>query len=337
MTITDIARASGYSVSTVSRVLNDHPDVSAEARQKIRALVEENGFVPNANARQLKVESNKSIAIIVKGAFNTFFAGILEQMQARISEWGYVVEVQYIDEDADEVAVSVQLQREHKPLGIIYLGGVVQDFEHHFSELGLPAVLSTTVSRELDFPTLSQVGVDDAAAGADACRLLVRRGHRLIGVIGGNTQNSYISRMRYEGFCGAYAETVHAPHPETLYRQSNFSMAGGYHAMQKLLAAEPGLSAVFCMSDLIAVGAMRAVHDAGLRVPQDISVVGFDGVDICRFTTPSLCSIRQPQRGIADSSVELLLDQIERHAPARTLLLETELLAGESVGPAPQP
>lgn len=334
MTITDIARESGYAVSTVSRALNNHPDVSEQARQKIREIVERSGFVPNSNARQLKVSQNKSIAIIVKGAFNTFFAGILEQMQERISSRGYFVEVHYIDENANEVAVSLQIQREHKPCGIIYLGGSVENYEHHFAELELPCVLSTTVCTQLTFPGLSQVGVDDFYAGATAANHLLKNGHRRIGVIGGDPAKSYIARMRYQGFCSVY-EKAFGPHPAQMYRIGSFQMESGYTEMRKLLAAEPEITAVFCMSDLIAVGAMRAVREAGLLVPQNVSVIGFDGLDIGRFTVPSLCSIRQPQRGIADSSVDLLLDQIERGTPAQRLLLDSALVDGESVGPAP--
>ena len=110
-------RESGYAVSTVSRALNDHPDVSREAKEKIKAIVAAHKFVPNSNARQLKVQQNRSIIIVVKGAFNMFFAAILERMQSLISCSGYSAEVHYLDEDADEVLVGEQLQRERKPLG----------------------------------------------------------------------------------------------------------------------------------------------------------------------------------------------------------------------------
>ena len=112
LTIKDIARESGYAVSTVSRALNDHPDVSREAKEKIKAIVAAHKFVPNSNARQLKVQQNRSIIIVVKGAFNMFFAAILERMQSLISCSGYSAEVHYLDEDADEVLVGEQLQRE---------------------------------------------------------------------------------------------------------------------------------------------------------------------------------------------------------------------------------
>ena len=155
MTIKDIARESGYAVSTVSRALNDHPDVSREAKEKIKAIVAAHKFVPNSNARQLKVQQNRSIIIVVKGAFNMFFAAILERMQSLISCSGYSAEVHYLDEDADEVLVGEQLQRERKPLGFIFLGGNTCSFEARFSAIAVPSVLATTLADHLNFGNLS--------------------------------------------------------------------------------------------------------------------------------------------------------------------------------------
>lgn len=330
MTIKDIARESGYGVATVSRALNDHPDVSKETKEKIKAIVERYGFVPNSNARQLKVQQRKSVIIVVKGAFNLFFADILERMQVHIASEGYSAEVHYIDECANEVAVAAQLCRELKPQGVIFLGGNVAIYKRHFGEIELPCVLATTVSQELSFANLSMVGIDDCAAGAQACRYLLSSGHSAIGVIGGDRAQSYISARRYEGFCSAYGADgdVHDP---SYYCTASFSLESGYTAMKKLLARHPDISAVFCMSDLLAIGAMRAVCDAGLRVPQDVSVMGFDGIELGAYCTPRLASLRQPQKQIADRSVEQLLAQIEKGAPASTSVLEASLVEGESV------
>ena len=318
MTIKDIARESGYAVSTVSRALNDHPDVSREAKEKIKAIVAAHKFVPNSNARQLKVQQNRSIIIVVKGAFNMFFAAILERMQSLISCSGYSAEVHYLDEDADEVLVGEQLQRERKPLGFIFLGGNTCSFEARFSAIAVPSVLATTLADHLNFGNLSSVGIDDTAAGRRAARFLLSRGHRRIAVIGGNRAVSSISD---EGLS----------HDEALYQKANYNLGSGYRAMNKLLARDAGFTAVFCMSDIMAVGAMRALTDAGLRVPQDISVLGFDGIELGQYAVPRLATVSQPQQEIADQSVALLLGQIEKAAPPQTRVVSTGLLEGESV------
>mgnify|MGYP002422204928 FL=1 len=219
LTIKDIARESGYAVSTVSRALNDHPDVSREAKEKIKAIVAAHKFVPNSNARQLKVQQNRSIIIVVKGAFNMFFAAILERMQSLISCSGYSAEVHYLDEDADEVLVGEQLQRERKPLGFIFLGGNTCSFEARFSAIAVPSVLATTLADHLNFGNLSSVGIDDTAAGRRAARFLLSRGHRRIAVIGGNRAVSSISDQRYQGFLQGFADEG-LSHDEALYQKA---------------------------------------------------------------------------------------------------------------------
>ena len=129
MTIKDIARESGYAVSTVSRALNNHPDVSTQTKEKINAIVAAHQFVPNSNARQLKQQNSKSIAIIVKGSLNAFFAGIIEQMENWIAQTEYGVQVHYVEEDADELLAAEHLCRELKPLGILFLGGNIATFQ----------------------------------------------------------------------------------------------------------------------------------------------------------------------------------------------------------------
>lgn len=328
MTIKDIARESGYAVSTVSRALNNHPDVSEQAKARIGEIVAAHSFVPNNNARQLKQQQSTNVAIIVKGSFNMFFASILVQMQSLISGAGYSAVAHYIDEDEDEVFTAEQLCREKKPLGVVFLGGNVEAFETRFRGISVPCVLATTLARGVK--NLSSVGIDDVAAGRQATDYLFSKGHKSIGVIGGDTSRSSISALRREG-----CEKSFSAHGQQLsgnwYQTANFRYPSAYRAMQRLLESCQGLSAVFCMSDIMAVGAMRAIVDAGLRVPQDISVVGFDGLELSQFCTPRLTTVRQPQEEIANTSVRLLLDSIERGSACREETLGIKLLEGESV------
>ena len=170
---------------------------------------------------------------------------------------GYSAEVHYLDEDADEVLVGEQLQRERKPLGFIFLGGNTCSFEARFSAIAVPSVLATTLADHLNFGNLSSVGIDDTAAGRRAARFLLSRGHRRIAVIGGNRAVSSISDQRYQGFLQGFADEG-LSHDEALYQKANYNLGSGYRAMNKLLARDAGFTAVFCMSDIMAVGAMRA-------------------------------------------------------------------------------
>lgn len=330
MTIKDIARESGYAVSTVSRALNNHPDVSEEAKEKIAAIVAAHSFVPNNNARQLKQQQSTNIAIIVKGSFNMFFASIVEPMQNSISAAGYNAVVHYIDESADEVVMAEQLCREHKPLGIIFLGGNIVAFRHGFAKIAVPCVLATTLAGDLGFENLSSVGVDDTAAGRLAVDYLFEKGHTNIGIIGGDLDAACISGLRYEG-CKISFTAHNQTLSEDMRQRANFSYNSAYNAMNRLLAHCKNLTAVFCMSDIMAIGAMRAIRDAGRRVPEDISVIGFDGIEIGRYYSPKLTTIMQPQMEIASTSVELLISHIEKNTSAKQVIVGCKLVEGESV------
>ncbi len=332
MTIKDIAKKSGYAISTVSRALNDHPDVSSETKQRINEIIEQTGFVPNSNARHLKVRQSQNILILVKGASNLFFADILERMQSGFAEAGFSTQVHYLDEDDDEVMACARLQRENKPLGFLFLGGNIDIFREKFSSINAPSVLATTLCDDFMFDNLSSVGIDDMAEGETACNYLAKKGHQNIAVIGGKLELSYISAQRYQGFCKAYQQNFSKQHDKNLYKKCNFSMEDGYRSMKNLLEQNSGFTSVFCMSDVIAIGAIRAIKDSGLSVPNDISVIGFDGIELASYCEPRLTTIRQPGKQIAEYSVKYLIKAIEKQQGSKAkTVLKCELVEGESV------
>ena len=160
MTIKDIARLSGYGLGTVSRVLNNHPDVSKKARERILAVVHEQGFEPNANAKYLKTQAQSSVAVLVKGSQNFLFAGILERVQDLFRNNGEEIYVAYLDEEADEVQYAVQLVKLRRPKGIIFLGGDLDCFRREFHPITVPCVLLTNDAHALGFENLSSFSTD---------------------------------------------------------------------------------------------------------------------------------------------------------------------------------
>lgn len=149
VTIKDIARESGYSVSTVSRVLNNRNDVSPDARKKIEEVVAKFNFVPNNNAKHLKQNNSKAIGVLVKGISNMLFASVVEEIQRMIEKTEYTLVVSYLDEDADEVEQAILLCRERKPLGLLFLGGNPEYFHREFSGVDVPCVLVTNRANEM--------------------------------------------------------------------------------------------------------------------------------------------------------------------------------------------
>ena len=199
MTIVDIAKEAGYSVSTVSRVLNGRRDVSEEARDRIMRIVEAYQFVPNNNAKHLKQTVSQSILILVKGTSNMLFTNIIEVIQDTIEGSDYSLRVHYLDEDADEVKEAVRMCREHKPMGILFLGGNIQYFHEEFELVNVPCVLVTDRADKLGFRNLASVSTDDMAAAEMAVDYLFDHGHRDIAVIGGDMALSSPSKYRKAG------------------------------------------------------------------------------------------------------------------------------------------
>ncbi len=329
MTIKDIARISGCSVSTISRVINDRPDVRPETKERVLEVMREAGFVPNTTARQLELQQSRSLVFVVKGTRNIFFSDFLVHLQRAATLNGYNGNVYYLDATANEIDAAEKILREIKPKGMIFLGGSVANFQKGFANISVPSVLTTLVSDKLDFPNLSMVGVDDRAAAYQAVSYLIQQGHRKIAVLGGPA-TSYPSMMRRQGAQQAM-EDAGIVFNDKLYGLSNYDFESAYHAKNSLLARRAEFTALFAMSDVIAFGAIRALVSAGLRVPEDVSVIGFDGITMSRYCVPVMTTIVQPSEQIALQSIELLVRQIEHGSSAQTVTLQPELQQGESV------
>jgi len=330
MTIKDLARETGYSLGTVSRVLNGHPNVSDKARKAIMAVVEAKGFELNSNAKNLKQSQGNCILVVVKGRGNELFARMVEQYQEIFSRTPYPLIIDYIDELDSEVHRASVLCREKKPLGVLFLGGSHQNFREEFSKIGVPSVLVTGNARELDFDNLSSVATDDQNGAACAVDYLIKSGHWDILILGGHRERSDTSFQRYEGCLQAY-ERNGLTFPEQAYYTCRFSFQSGYETMKRALESGVSCSAVFAMADVIAIGAIRAIREYGLRVPEDISVVGYDGLDIGDFLLPRLTTVTQPTQVLTQRSANLLLAQVEKRTRPVYVTVPFTLSCKESV------
>ena len=316
MTIKDLAAQTGYSVGTISRVLNNQPNVSQKAREVILQAVADSGFQLNANAKQLKQQHGNCVLVVVKGTNNELFSELVEAIQSHFSRLKYPLIVDYLDEDMNEVARGAHLCAEKKPLGILFLGGNQQNFRSDFGRIDVPCILVTNSAAELDFPNLSSVSSDDFQASLEAMDTLIRLGHRDIAIVGGDWTSSDTSRLRYGG-CLRALRSHGISFDESLdYVGGRFSYQDGYDGTRKLLDSGRHFTALFAVADVVAIGAIRALWDSGLRVPEDVSVMGYDGLPLGSFLVPQLTTVSQPVRIMAQRSVEILMDCIENGAPA---------------------
>ena len=330
MTIKDLAKETGYSLGTVSRVLNNHPNVSEKARETIMEAVNRHGFILNTSAKNLKIQQSETIALVVKGTSNGLFASMLEQIESLFKGTKYTLVTEFLDEEDNEVLRARQICLDRKVLGIMFLGGNYRNFAEDFDKITVPSVLVTNDGKDLKFDNLSSVTTDDCAAACCIVDYLLENGHKQVALIGG-TVGSDTSCLRRDGWRLAHQkrgidEADMAPHIPGRY-----SFKSGYYAMTQLLDRGVKPTAVFAMADVMAIGAISAITDRGLRVPEDISVVGFDGIEIGEYFCPKITTIEQNVVELAGRSVQMLVECIEQGAAARHETVSFSLNRRQSV------
>ena len=332
MTIKDIARACGVGVSTVSRVLNNRPDVSDEVRRKVLAEVERQGYIPNNSARDLVKTQSDAIGVVARGIGNPFFSDLLKTISREIDRSGFTMVLRQIGSNEDEVKAGAILEREKKLRGLIFLGG---RFDYTSAELALIGVPYVCCSYNNRFGTLNAedyayVSIDDYQTAYQAVTELIERGHRHIAALLPSCSDRSISQLRYKGYRAALADHDIAEDSNLVEETGSFDMSAAYTAMLDLLERSRDFTAVFTVSDMMAMAAMKALTDHGLHVPEDCSVIAIDGLTMSEYTIPTLTTMVQPAEKMGRESVGILLEMIEGAIP-RHLQLEAKLREGGSI------
>lgn len=331
MTIKDIAKLSGYGIGTVSRVINNQTGVSEKAKERILEVIKESNYEPNENARFLKMRNGSMIGIIIKGNNNMLFADIIEKIQMNLSSLQEDSMVEYIDEDGDEIECALRLIRDRNLKGILFLGADVSLFDNRVDNIDIPAVILTTNGSMVDNNKISSISVDDEQAAYDMMCYIIKNGHKKIGVIGGTLAEKRLSFSRYKGCKKGLQDNGISFDSKKMYKSCRYSMEDGYETAKKFIEENTDISAIFALSDTIAVGVIRAINDSGLRVPEDISVAGFDGIIITKYINPRITTICQNTDMIAKRGVELLLKHIHYDIPAEHESASYTLIEAESI------
>ena len=331
LTIKDIARLANVSVTTVSRVLNHRPDVNPVTREKVEKIIAEHNFVGNQNARGLK-QISEVIGLIIRGRSNPFLNALAESILEHAASLPDYFVTEYIDEQADEFETAYRMTRQNKVKGMIFVGSLLDSRVQVIRHLEIPVVFTTVNAKAASMPNASSVAVDDRSMGRLVGDQLLSAGHREIAVFGSNPIAGDSLAMRFQGFCDAFTDRGLTFRSEN-YRECRFSLDAGYTAAHEYFTNHPDTTALFAMSDAVAIGAMRALYDLGKSVPGDVSVVGFDGIDLSRFTVPRLTTVEQPVDEIARRSVNMLLDMMEKGAAPRHILVNAVYRSRDSVAP----
>ena len=336
VTIKDIARICGVGVSTVSRAMNNHPDINQETKDMIMQAIEQNNYVPNNSARNLKRTDAKAIAVLVKGISNPLFNRMIKVIEQITQKEKYELVLQHVDDNQDEVTVAIELEKEKRLRGIVFLGGYFSHSEEKLKQISIPFVLSTIKLEEEDGrQEYASISVDDIKESERIVEYLLQNGHRKIAVIGSRKDDESIGWLRLQGYRRAL-ERYHVAVDEELicYVPGNlaaYSMEAGYEMTDQLLKKGKAFTALFAMSDSMAVGACKAILDHGCSIPDQYSVVGFDGMDVAQYYNPSITTIRQPVEEMAEAMIRMLLELIRKKNKSRHLVFEGQLIEGQSV------
>lgn len=335
ITIKDIARLSGVGVSTVSRAINNHPDINEETKTKIMEIIQEYNYVPNNSARNLKRSESKTIAVLIKGISNPFFSRMLTILEEEIQKKKYSFILQQVREQEDEIDVAIELVKEKRLKGIVFLGGFFTHSKEKLKQLNIPFVLSTIgLPEKFQDAGYSTVSVDDIKESYKIVDYLCSVGHQKIAIIAACADDESIGKLRLNGYEKAL-EKHHIPLDNELVCRmkpdiESYSMESGYAVTKELLESGKDFTALYAISDSVAIGACKAIFDAGRRVPEDYSVAGFAGLDIAYYYQPSITTIRQPVEEMARESIQILFDIICKKASEKNIIFPAELVVRQS-------
>jgi LacI family transcriptional regulator len=330
-TLNDVARLAGVSTMTVSRVINDSGYISPETRARVNLAIAELGYMPNVLARQLRSRRTKTLALVLTDITNPFFTTIARGVEDAARAQGYAVMFCNTDESEAEETEYVRVLIQRRVDGVLLVPATESSESLQLlRENGLPLVV---LDRRLLSGDADEVRTDSEAGAYLAVRHLIELGHRRIVVLTGRATVSSASD-RAAGYRRALVEEGLAPNERDILF-GEFTEASGYEMTRQILADEPRPTAVFAANNFIAFGALRALGEAGLRIPDDMSIAVFDDLPPGWVFDPFLTVVSQPAYEIGRQAAELMLERLAGNAPAghRTIVLPTELVIRRSTAP----
>jgi len=340
LNLEDIARKAGVSRSTVSRVINNETYVSPRTRERVMAVVEKEGFAPNPAARSLVTRRTRIIGVVIPTSIqvmfedSAYFPALLQGVVDVTNARDYATLLWWGSSEADEQTLYSRIMQQNQLMDGLILASIRTN-DSLITRLMRMKVPFVTVERPTQFESkISYVTVDNVQAATHAVKYLVKLGRRRIATITGSLNNpdGYDRLIGYRQAlreAGLYLD-------ETMEIDGEFRYQTAYTVMKELLPKQP--DAIFAGSDMMALGAMKAIQEAGLRVPEDIAVIGFDDVPLAAQSDPALTTVNLPVHERGYVAAAMLLDMIEgKNTEVRQVLLPTELIVRESCGTHLQP
>jgi LacI family transcriptional regulator len=333
ITINQVAQDAGVSIQTVSRVINNRYDVSAETRQRVQEAIDRLGYKPNEIARGLASKRSRTLGLVTYDFNDFFFTQVVTGAEEEAHKYNYFFMLGSTSCSGSDMPKYLRLLNERHVDGVLFAREGSPEEQEQIERLakeGTPIVIVGYHDQEKAF---NAVDINNFDGGMKATDSLLEHGHRRIACITGPmiTQSAL---DRLAGYRSAL-ERAGIPYDPTLVVEGSYGTAShgaGYHAMKKLLAANSNFTAAFVQNDRMAVGAISALREAGYEIPRDFSIVGYDDTPDAEFSSPSLTTIRQPEVEIGVQAVRLLMRAIENpELPPEQIILDTRLIWRESV------
>lgn len=328
-TIKDVARLAGVSTATVSRALKQPEKVSAETRERVTRAVEEVNYTPNALARSLRTRETKTVILVVRDIANPFYLEIFGGVERQAHDLGYSVLMGNTRDDPERERLYVEMVHARHADGLILMTGKLPPDLIEQAHRLPPMVVALEYLKDAGLPTIK---VDNVQAARRAVEHLISLGHRRIAHISGPVPE-ILSVDREAG----YRLALHKANieiDEMWIARGDFSARSGHRAMHQILAADPCPTAVFAANDEMAIAAINELDARDIRVPRDVSVIGFDDISFARAYNPALTTIRQLRTEIGRQAMLLLVDVIAgKPVSSDPIVIPTELVVRDSSGP----
>ncbi len=325
MTIKEIAELAGVSTATVSKILNGKDkDISEATRKNVLDIVEREGYIPNGIAKSLRIKNTKTIGIIMPDVMNLFFSELARGVEDAAEKKGYSVILCNSDNKESKEEKYIQILQEKMVDGII-LTASENSVKRSLRRRKIPMVLL-----DRDISTDEKVGritVDNEEGTYNATKLLIEKGCKNIGFISSN-KTTKSSAQRLQGYENAILESKINFDKNKIFLQ-NYTIETGYKGTVSLLE-KTNIDGICCGNDLIAIGAIKALKERGIKIPQDVKVIGFDDISISKYMDPPLTTIRQPIYEMGEEAVGMLIDVINNKEMEMSKVLKTELIVRET-------
>lgn len=328
-TIKDVAKRANVSIATVSRIVNNQTGYSEKTKKKVLEAIEELGYQPNAVARGLINRRTHTIGVLFPKLSSTFVTDLLSGIEKATHEAGSSLIVCHTESNGEKTMKYLQLLNEKRIDGIIFTSApLIDEYYQYISKMNVPLVLLSTESYAYNVP---YVKVNDRHAAYTATQYLIKQGHKNIGMISGNKDDLIAGRPRIDGFISALQDHNLPYDEQKIVTNQGFSFSDGLGSLKTLLDQSPDITAIFAASDELAMGAISAAYQLGIKVPDELSIIGYDNLSIAEMAIPPLTSVAQPLTEMGEVAANMLFEILNHDKVVESRIMPHQIKERNSV------